>query len=157
MKGFNTSSPKKYNKTYLYSIRVKTRCKLWRHKEGVNVGLHSFLIWATDGQLRAPLASILRKEFQYLMDRRLCGAHGRHRLFGEEKNLLALLRIEPRIKIIAYVLQSCDWQINFPSLSDLTVAHRTCVLHADDMFSYHQISYPKIFILKFCVHFFVDN
>jgi len=62
------------------------------------------------------------------------------------------------IKVIAYVLQSLDWKTNFPSLLDLTVAHRASLSQADHMFSYQPISYPKISILKCYVHFlFVDN
>jgi len=62
------------------------------------------------------------------------------------------------LTVIADLLQSSDWQKNFPSLLDLTVAHRACMSQTDHMFSYQQISYPKIFILKFYVHFlFVDN
>jgi hypothetical protein len=95
---------------------------------------------------------------QYPLNRRLGGVHNRPRRFGEEKILSTLPRIEARIKIITYVLQSFHCKINFPSLLDVTVAHRACLSQADHMFSYQQISYPKIFVLKFYVHFlFVDN
>jgi len=79
-----------------------TQCKIRRHTGGVDVWLHAFLTSVIDGQLHAPLASILRKGPQYPLNRELGGVHSQYRRFEEEKNMLTLPRIEDTIKIITY-------------------------------------------------------